>query len=392
MNGARQIVSNNGQPHSRPSHHWGSIPQRTRVCIYFHLRGYTQCIPEFEKGNPLQNFIPRIGITLGDPAGIGTEIAVRTLEDNSIYQLCHPILFGSPDVVARELKQLGAKSTLKVVSPQDEVSGSATEVIVVETSGAEALVPYGQISEAGGEAAVKSIKAAVTAALAGEIDAITTAPLNKESMRNAGFHYDGHTELLAELTGCSSVSMLLIGNQLRVAHLTTHSALRTVSDKITEERLREVIRIAFEAMRNYGFASPRIAVAGINPHCGENGLFGDEEIKLMRPVIESIAATGIDVRGPISPDAVFIEAMADKHDIVVVAYHDQGHIPVKLIERDHAVNVSGGLPIIRTSVDHGTAFDIAGKGIADIVNMKAAITMAAKMAVGREAAGRAKSA
>ncbi|CAB5021466.1 unannotated protein [freshwater metagenome] len=356
------------------------------------MRGYTQGIPEFEKGNPLQNFIPRIGITLGDPAGIGTEIAVRTLEDNSIYQLCHPILFGSPDVVARELKQLGAKSTLKVVSPQDEVSGSATEVIVVETSGTEALVPYGQISEAGGEAAVRSIKAAVTAALAGEIDAITTAPLNKESMRNAGFHYDGHTELLAELTGCSSVSMLLIGNQLRVAHLTTHSALRTVSDKITEERLREVIRIAFEAMRNYGFASPRIAVAGINPHCGENGLFGDEEIKLMRPVIESIAATGIDVRGPISPDAVFIEAMADKHDIVVVAYHDQGHIPVKLIERDHAVNVSGGLPIIRTSVDHGTAFDIAGKGIADIVNMKAAITMAAKMAVGREAAGRAKSA
>ena len=133
-------------------------------------------------------------------------------------------------------------------------------------------------------------------------------------------------------------------------------------------------------------------MAGINPHCGENGLFGDEEIKLMRPVIESIVATGIDVRGPISPDAVFIEAMADKHDIVVVAYHDQGHIPVKLIERDHAVNVSGGLPIIRTSVDHGTAFDIAGKGIADIVNMKAAITMAAKMAVGREAAGRAKSA
>ena len=355
------------------------------------MRGYTQGIPEFEKGNPLQNFIPRIGITLGDPAGIGTEIAVRTLEDNSIYQLCHPILFGSPDVVARELKQLGANSTLKVVSPMDEVSGSATEVIVVETSGAEALVPYGQISEAGGEAAVKSIKAAVTAALAGEIDAITTAPLNKESMRNAGFHYDGHTEVLAELTGCSSVSMLLIGNQLRVAHLTTHSALRTVSDKITEERLREVIRIAFEAMRNYGFESPRIAVAGINPHCGENGLFGDEEIKLMRPVIESIAATGIDVRGPISPDAVFIEAMADKYDIVVVAYHDQGHIPVKLIERDHAVNVSGGLPIIRTSVDHGTAFDIAGKGKADIVNMKAAITLAAKMAVGREAAGRAKS-
>ncbi len=367
------------------------MPQRTCVFICFDLLGYTQGSPDFEKGELLQRFIPRIGITLGDPAGIGTEIAVRTLADSSIYQLCHPILFGSPDVVSRELKQLGSSSTLKVVSPMDEVSGTAAEVLVVETSGAEALVPYGQISEAGGEAAVKSIKAAVTAALAGEIDAITTAPLNKESMRNAGFHYDGHTELLAELTGCSSVSMLLIGNQLRVAHLTTHSALRTVSGKITEERLREVIRIAFEAMRNYGFENPRIAVAGINPHCGENGLFGDEEIKLMRPVIDSIAATGIDVRGPISPDAVFIEAMANKYDIVVVAYHDQGHIPVKLIERDHAVNVSGGLPIIRTSVDHGTAFDIAGKGIADIVNMKAAIAMAAKMAVGREATGRAKS-
>jgi len=198
-------------------------------------------------------------------------------------------------------------------------------------------------------------------------------------MRLAGYTFDGHTEMLAEFTGTTDVTMLLIGERLRVAHLTTHTAIRGVPDKVTPERLRFVIRAAEQMVRLCGIAAPRIAVAGLNPHAGEHGLFGDEEDVTMRPVIDELRRFGVDVHGPVSGDAVFIDALNGQWDLVVAAYHDQGHIPVKLIERDHAVNVTGGLPIIRTSVDHGTAFDIAGRGTASAVNMKAALRLAAQL-------------
>lgn len=328
---------------------------------------------------------PIIGISLGDPAGIGTEVALKAIIASEKAEHYVPLLFGSPEVITRELELNKLHHKLKLVAGDDDMTPGADEILVVATSGAEALIPYGQVSPAGGLAAVAAIKKAVEFCLANKIHAICTAPLNKESMRGAGFKFDGHTELLAELTSTSSVSMLLIGRKLRVAHVTTHTPMRTVSDKITKERLKSVILIAEQAMQNYGIANPRIVVAGLNPHSGENGLFGDEEILVMRPVISELFELGVNVSGPASPDSVFIDSMSDKHDIVVVAYHDQGHIPVKLIERDFAVNVTGGLPIIRTSVDHGTAFDIAGKGIASYLNMGEAIAMALRMAIGARA-------
>ena len=334
---------------------------------------------------------PLVGVTLGDPAGIGAEIALRAMEDAAVRQACDVVLFGCPAAVDRALGLLGDQREVRTLGDSDGQSFSAhfvdspDFVNVVATSGDEALIPFGCIDPRGGEAAVRAVTAAVEAATTGAIDAMCTAPLNKESMRLAGYPHDGHTELIASLTGNPVVSMLLLGRQLRVAHLTTHTAIADVPAKITPQRLRAVIDIANRVMRAQGVAKPRIAVAGLNPHAGEHGLFGDEEQSVMRPVINAAVADGLNVTGPVSPDAVFIEMMAGRHDIVIAAYHDQGHIPVKLIERDHAVNVTGGLPIIRTSVDHGTAFDIAGQGIADSTNMVEAILLAARLANGRDA-------
>jgi 4-hydroxythreonine-4-phosphate dehydrogenase len=325
---------------------------------------------------------PRIAITLGDPAGIGCEIAVRCLQDSSIYQHCNPILFGSPEVVERDVARfaIGAEvESIELTDLDDCDEASPGSLRVVATSGRESLIPYGEVRAEGGKAAVAAVETSVSAAMAGYVQGICTAPLNKESMRLAGYSYDGHTEMLAEFSGSGPVSMLLLGEKLRVAHLTTHTSIRKVPALVTEDRIVSVACIADAAMRRLGFGSPRLALAGLNPHAGENGLFGDEEKTLMGPALDRLRDQGIHVAGPVSADAVFIDAMAGKHDLVIVAYHDQGHIPVKLIEREKAVNVTGGLPIVRTSVDHGTAFDIAGKGIASATNMAAALLMAARM-------------
>jgi 4-phospho-D-threonate 3-dehydrogenase / 4-phospho-D-erythronate 3-dehydrogenase len=327
--------------------------------------------------------LPRVGITLGDPAGIGPEIAVRILSDRAVREACVPVLVGAREVVAREVEQHAPGARVVETTLQDDVRAGEGDVLLLPTGTPDDLVPYGTVHPGGGRAAVEAVRAAVEATLAGRLDAICTAPLNKESMRGAGFHYDGHTEMLAEFTGCRSVSMLLMGDRLRVAHVSTHTALAGVPAKMTPERLTAVVRIADEALRRIGIGAPRIAVAGLNPHSGENGLFGTEEQTVMVPTLAALAAEGFDVRGPVSPDAVFLEMMDGRYDLVVVAYHDQGHIPVKLIERDVAVNVTGGLPIIRTSVDHGTAFDIAGKGVASTVNMGSALLLAARMATRR---------
>ena len=315
---------------------------------------------------PLPLPLPRIGITLGDPAGIGPEIAVRILSDPEVREVCLPVLVGAREVVAREVAQHCPGTRVVETSLQDGVTWQPGDVLLLPTGSPADLVPYGTVDPAGGRAAVEAVRAAVEATLDGRLDGICTAPLNKESMRRAGFDYDGHTEMLAE--------------QLRVAHVSTHTALADVPAKMTPERLTAVVRIAHDALLSIGIAAPRIAVAGLNPHSGENGLFGTEEQVVMVPTIAALCADGLDVRGPVSPDAVFLEAMSGRYDLVVVAYHDQGHIPVKLIERDVAVNVTGGLPIIRTSVDHGTAFDLAGRGVASTVNMGSALRLAARMA------------
>ena len=247
-----------------------------------------------------------------------------------------------------------------------------------------APLAFGQMDPRGGDASFRFIEAAVQAALAGEIGCIVTAPIHKESLNLAGHHYDGHTGMLAALTGAKAW-MLLASDRLKVIHCTTHVSLRDAIARITPDRVLETIRQGDAHLKRTGYAAPRIAVAGLNPHCGEGGLFGTEDDTQIRPAVEAARAMGIDARGPISADTLFYRAYSGEFDLIVAQYHDQGHIPVKLVAFDTGVNVSVGLPIDRTSVDHGTAFDIAGKGIAKHINMNAAIAYARKLTAGGKA-------
>ena len=244
--------------------------------------------------------------------------------------------------------------------------------------------PPGQISRVAGQAAVEFVCRACDLALAEAVEAVVTAPLNKEAMNLAGHDYPGHTELLAERTGAQRVSMLLVGPQLRVVHVSTHVSMAEAVQRVERRRIGEVIDMAYQSCRLLGIEEPRIAIAGLNPHAGEGGLFGDQEAREIVPAIEAARARGLDVSSPQPPDTVFMRAVNGAYDIVVAMYHDQGHIPMKLLAFDSGVNVSVGLPIIRTSVDHGTAFDIAGSGKARPQSMLAAIDVALQMVASRK--------
>jgi 4-hydroxythreonine-4-phosphate dehydrogenase len=246
------------------------------------------------------------------------------------------------------------------------------------------LCPIGEISAASGHAAVEYVETACDLVMAGDAAAMVTAPLNKDAMNKAGFHYAGHTELLTERTGASKVSMLLTSPRLRVVHISTHVPLAQAIQLVTQERVAEVIDLAQSACYALGISSPRIAVAGLNPHAGESGLFGDKERTEIIPAIQKARAKGYCVSDPQPPDTVFLRASKGEYDIVVAMYHDQGHIPMKLLAFDEGVNVSLGLPIIRTSVDHGTAFDIAGTGQARETSLLAAIDVALRMVEARK--------
>jgi 4-phospho-D-threonate 3-dehydrogenase / 4-phospho-D-erythronate 3-dehydrogenase len=318
---------------------------------------------------------PRVAITMGDPAGVGPEVALKALREPELYEVCRPVVFGTPAALERE----PAAQSIELDSDLTRDDASPERVLVHPVSDV-ALPPYGEVSAEGGELAVAAVRAATEAALAGRIGALATAPLNKASMRLAGYEHAGHTELLADLCGAREVSMVLVGPQLRVAHMTTHIALEDVPGRITAERLETVVRIAGELLRRLGIDSPRLAVAGLNPHAGEGGLFGEQEQRVLVPAISRLRAAGVDVSGPLPGDTVFGAARAGRYDLVVAMYHDQGHIPIKLLHADEAVNVTGGLPIIRTSVDHGTAFDIAGQDKARSASMTAAVRLAAQLA------------
>ncbi len=320
----------------------------------------------------------RIGITMGDPAGIGPEIIVATLGEMSDEARSQSAVIGNLDLLRRADALRG--TALRFVEGI-EASNGAVPVIHVATKNQDKIAD-GKESSAAGEAAYRYVEKAVEVCLAGDISVIVTAPLNKAAMHSAGHHFDGHTELLAELTGAKSSFMLLAGDKLNAVHVTTHMSLANAALKPTIERVLATIRAGHEHFRELGVVRPRIAVAGLNPHCGEGGIFGDEESTRIAPAIEAAKKEGIDVQGPISGDTVFYRALKGEFDLVVAQYHDQGHIPTKLIAFDETVNVSLGLPIRRTSVDHGTAFDIAWKGIANNTNMKSAIAYARRMADG----------
>jgi 4-hydroxythreonine-4-phosphate dehydrogenase len=332
-----------------------------------------------------------LAITMGDPAGIGPEIILKAcarlrgrLEQSDLKLL----IIGSGRALQQAEQQLGLGVKVAHVSADDAEWPNLGFLQADEES--EAIAP-GVLSADGGRFAYKAVEQGVRLAMSGRIGGIVTAPLNKEALNKAGYHYPGHTEMLAELTGVRGSVMLLAHGNMRVSHVSTHVALQDVPSRLTPERLRHVIELTHKALLGIGIERPKIAVAALNPHAGEGGLFGRQDIEVSQPLIAKMVAEGFDIVGPVPGDTVFVKLRAGQYDAVVAMYHDQGHIPVKLLgfEVDPAtgkwqelsgVNITLGLPIVRTSVDHGTAFDIAGKGIANERSMIEAIEYAERLA------------
>ena len=324
---------------------------------------------------------PLLGITMGDAAGVGPEVIVKALGHPEVYAMCRPLVIGHPEILKAHLKFAGRPLEVRPVdSPEagefrpgtiDVWNPVAVDISQIET---------GTVCPEAGRAAAEWVIAAVDLAMAGRIDGIVTAPLNKEAMNRAGFHYAGHTELLAERCGGHDVRLMLASERLNVVHTTGHVALRDVSARLTMARVFDTIALLHRALVDMGRPNPRIAVCGLNPHAGESGLFGHEDAETIRPAVEQAQRKGWDVAGPLPPDTTFFKAYDGTFDGVVAMYHDQGHAPVKLVAFEDAVNVTLGLPIVRTSVDHGTAFDIAGKGVADETNMLRALRVGATLA------------
>jgi len=344
-----------------------------------------------EMRKPGDRGTPIIAITMGDAAGVGPEVILKALADREIYILCRPLVVGDLRVLEAAKGFAGVDLPLRAVSKVSEAQFSPPTIEVLDLGNCDpAEVPLGQISPLAGRAAVEAVERATRLALAGEVDAVVTAPLNKAAMQMAGYDYIGHTEILAELCGAPRVTTMLIAGALRVVHVTRHVPLAEVAPLITKERVLETIRLTHEGMRAWGMRQPRIGVAALNPHGGESGLLGREgvpkwpkaawgareEIEEIGPAVEMARAEGIEAYGPIPADSIFFRAIRGEFDAVVAMYHDQGHIPIKTYGFERSVTVTLGLPIVRTSVDHGTAFDIAGRGLADPTSMKEAIRLA----------------
>lgn len=350
---------------------------------------------------------PIIAVTMGDPAGNGPEITIKALSHTDIYDRCRPIVVGDTKIL-EQAKCFVNRPDIRIHrcdSVSDAVFTPGTiDVLHLELIPDVHTFPIGQVSVEGGNAAFQCVRKVIELAMKGEVDATCTNALNKEAMNKAlefyhgeksdgHTHFDGHTEIYATYTGTSKYTMMLAHHDLRVVHVSTHVSLREACDRVKKDRVLEVIQIADKACKDMGIKHPKIAVAGLNPHCGENGLFGTEEIEEINPAIQEARQLGINAVGPIPPDSVFSEALGGWYDIVVCMYHDQGHIPLKTVgfvyDRElqawkavEGVNVTLGLPIIRTSVDHGTGFALAGKGTSNELSLVNAIDYAIRMAAG----------
>ena len=337
--------------------------------------------------------LPVIGITMGDPASIGPEISLKALNKKEVYEKCRPIIIGDSSVIekAKEYTELNNLKINSISKVSDALFEHGTidvyDMNLVNTNDLE----LGKVSSAAGNAAFQYVKKVIELAMNNEINATVTNALNKEAINVAGHHFSGHTEIYAHYTDTKKYTMMLAHENLRVVHVSTHVSLREACDRCKKERVYEVIKIADEACKKLGIENPKIGVAGLNPHCGENGLFGTEEIDEIIPAIEKAQKENINVEGPIPPDTIFSKARGGWYDIVVAMYHDQGHIPLKLVgfvynqkekkwEAVAGVNITLGLPIIRTSVDHGTAFDQAGTGKANELSLINAIDYAITLA------------
>ncbi|MBX5155218.1 4-hydroxythreonine-4-phosphate dehydrogenase PdxA [Rhizobium lentis] len=313
------------------------------------------------------------GITMGDPCGIGPEIISRVFADGLPEQA---VVIGDAKVMERAVRALALPLQVQPIASVDEAVPDATLMPVLNISDLPDDMPIGQVDARAGRASYDYVVRAIDEALAGNIGAIVTAPINKEAMKKAGLNYPGHTEILAERSGTDKFAMMLANDELRVILVTIHVSLRDAIDLVTQDSVFRTIELAHKAGKAYGIASPRVAVAGLNPHAGENGMFGREDLDIIAPAIRRAQECGINASGPWPGDTIFMRARKGEFDIVVAQYHDQGLIPVKYFGIDKGVNVTIGLPFIRTSVDHGTAFDIAGRGTADHSSLRYAFDQA----------------
>jgi 4-phospho-D-threonate 3-dehydrogenase / 4-phospho-D-erythronate 3-dehydrogenase len=341
-------------------------------------------------GHRVRRSLPRIGITMGDPAGIGPEVVLKAVAEEEIRSLCVPVIVGDAQLLAHTARTLDLRCGYDIVRRDEPIPEHLAEPIIFHLDNAGGFVEPGIESGAAGKAAAGYIEAAVELCAAGSIDAIATAPINKRALFLAGYSFPGHTEFLAHLTGAEECAMAFVAANLRIVLLSTHVPLAEAIRLVERDRLVRVINLAHRELKRWGIERPRIAVAALNPHGAEGGLFGVEEASEMIPAIESFRGVeDMNVQGPFSADTVFLRAARGEFDAVVACYHDQAMIPVKCLSFGEAVNVTLGLPFIRTSVDHGTAFDIAGKGLAEHSSMMAAIKLAADLSTRAGESGRA---
>jgi 4-hydroxythreonine-4-phosphate dehydrogenase len=336
---------------------------------------------------------PIIGISMGDPSGIGPEIAVKALARKEIYEICRPLIVGDNSAIQDALRVTALDLKVHPVSEVKQALFQFGTLDVYDLKNVNmAELQYGKVSAMAGKAAFEAVAKVIELAQKKDIDATVTGPINKESINLAGYHYSGHTEIYADFTRTQDYTMMLVHENLRVVHVSTHVSLREACERVKKDRVLRVIKLAWEACRKIGISDPRIGVAGLNPHAGESGMFGKEEIDEIIPAIREAKAAGINADGPVPPDSLFSKAKGGLYDIVVAMYHDQGHIPLKVLgfnwnaeeqrwDSISGVNITLGLPIIRSSVDHGTAFGKAGKGTASELSLVHAIEYAVKMAL-----------
>ncbi len=343
----------------------------------------------------MSKFKPILGISMGDPAGIGPEIAVKTLAREDIYEKCRPLIVGDAKVMRDALRITNLDLKLNIISDVKDACFELGTMDIIDLNNVDMeKLEYGKVSAMAGNAAFEAVKKLIELAMEKKIDATITGPINKESINLAGHHFSGHTEIYAHFTQTSDFSMMLAHGNFRVVHVCTHVSLRQACDLVKKDRVLKVIKLAEDACRKIGIANPRIGVAGLNPHSGENGMFGWEEEREIEPAIAEAVKLGINVEGPVPPDSLFSKARGGWYDIAVAMYHDQGHIPMKVVGFEwnenekkwnaiSGVNITLGLPIIRSSVDHGTAFGKAGKGTASELSLVHAVEYGIMLAINK---------
>jgi 4-phospho-D-threonate 3-dehydrogenase / 4-phospho-D-erythronate 3-dehydrogenase len=329
---------------------------------------------------------PILAVTLGDPTGTGPELITKAFADPAVRAVCRPVVVGDAAVVEAALALTRVSAAVRVIRGVNESADDPKSIDVLDLANVDlARLERGKISADAGRAAYEAIKRAVKLTQAGEAQAVVTSAINKAALHAAGFHYDGHTELLAELCGKPKVTMMLVAGKLRVCHVSTHVSLATAIARVRPERILQVIELAHHGVRQLGVAAPHLAVAGLNPHAGEGGIFGTEEIEFIAPAVAEANRRGFRVSGPFAGDTVFFRTLQGEFDGAIAMYHDQGHVAAKMLGIWQGVNVTLGLPIIRTSVEHGTDFANAGQGTGDPRSLVQALQLAATMAGNRGA-------